>query len=215
MTKSDHLKCFGDRMFETPYDNRDEHAMTLMKRGRNGLNTWDGRVIMHDPIFMNSLRLLMHEIKPATILEFGTYEGGLTAYMSDLSRVMNLNANIVSYDVDLLSNKLSEPINNVELVHLDVFHIWKYVTDQHEFLMSLAHPLIVIDDVGQNTLEILRAMDVYLESGDYFISCHTGDAENFSEIAQWAEGRYMIDGYLCDLFGRNFIENPNGFLIKN
>lgn len=214
MAKSDHLKHFGDRMFELPYDIRDEHAMALMKRGRSGLNTWGARTIMHDPIFMNSLRLLMQEMRPKTIMEFGTFEGGLTSYMSDMSKVLGLETRIISFDIDGPSAKFPEPIPGAEFHQLDVFHIWQYVTDQHDELRNLEHPMIVIDDIGINTTDLIRALDVYLDSGDYFVSCHTTDEGAFADLAAWAEGFYLIDGYLCDIFGRNFIENPNGFLIK-
>ena len=214
MAQVDQLMNFGDRMFEFPYENRDEHAMALINRGRSGLNTWGRRTIMHDPIFMNSLRLLIEEIKPATIFEFGTFEGGLTSYMSDMARLMEIETTIKSFDIDGPSQKFPEPIANASFEQLDAFHIWQYVTDHHEEMMDTQHPLVIIDDIGINTLDLMRAFDVYMEPGDYFIACHTKNSETFHEIASWAEGRYKIDGYLCDIFGRNFIENPNGFFIK-
>lgn len=214
MSQADQLKNFGDRVFEIPYETKDEHAMALMNRGRSGLNTWGRRTIMHDPIFMNSLRLLIEEIRPATVFEFGTFEGGLTSYISDMAKLLGINLKITSFDIDGPNSKFSDPVPNASFEQLDAFHIWQYVTDHHEALLNIEHPLVVIDDIGINTLELLRAFDVYMEPGDYFIACHTRNSDSFHEMASWAEGRYKIDGYLCDIFGRNFIENPNGFLIK-
>lgn len=215
MRNADHLKYFGERTYESPYDIKDDHAMALMNRGRSGLNTWRGRVIMHDPIFMNSIRLLIEEIRPNTIIEFGTLSGGLTTYLSDMCHLFGVDTKILSFDIDNLTDRLGTLDECITVEVLDVFHIWKYVTEKHEELLGLDGPIMVIDDIGVNTLELMRALDVYLGQGDYFISCHTSDPQIFKEISLWAEGKYLIDGYLCDLFGRNFIENPNGFFVKN
>lgn len=202
-------------MAEDPFSLKDEHTLAVINRGRNGLNTWRGRVIMHEPVFLNSLRLLIEELRPQTIIEFGTYEGGLTSYLSDIGSLFVDNLSIISYDIDLLSHKLEQPIPRTELSQLDVHHIWSHVTKTHDMLCNLPHPLMVIDDVGINTLDLLRAFDPYMERNDYFIFCQTMDSDSYGSLAEWAEGKYKIDGYLCDMFGRNFIENPNGFLMKN
>lgn len=206
----------SERVHEYPYQIRDELTMKLLNRGRTGLNTWRGIEVQHEPIFMNSLRLLIEELKPRTILEFGTYRGGLTTYMIDIMSLSchDILPTVISCDIDNTQNASPSSVMGADLRYLDVYGIWKFVSENHEELLGLEHPILVVEDVGLNTLEILRALDVYLNQGDYFVACHTRDQDAYIDLSTWTEGRYLVDSYLCDIFGRNFIENPNGFFIK-
>lgn len=207
-----HLKLPSERKYSGVYTDTD--IAVLMNYGRSGINKYHHRLITHEPMFLNAIRLLIQYTSPACILEFGTLDGGLANYMSDVSKNLSEEIKIISFDIDTHGSSLNEAIDSVEIVQLDTFDIKQYALVNHELLTALPHPLVIIDDVGKNTIELFETMDPYLNKGDYLISCNTLNKDAHDELMEWAEGKYLVDTTFCDMFGENFIENPNGFLIK-
>ena len=73
---------------------------------------------------------------------------------------------------------------------------------------------MVIDDIGENTEQLFMALDPYMNVGDHFICCHTLDEKIHDALMSVAAPNYAVNTVACDAFGENFIENPNGFLVK-
>lgn len=208
-----HLKASNERKFSGVYTDSD--IAVFMNYGRVGNNKYKNRQIMHEPMFLNALRTLIDFERPSYVVEFGTLDGGLSEYMSDTAKNFDHDMKIISYDIDFLGNSIQEPINNVELVQLDVYDIKNYLTIAHDMIAGLEGTKFVIDDIGINTIELLDAIDPYLKKGDHFICCHTLNKENHDKLMEYAENKYSVNIFACDMFGENFVENPNGFLVKN
>lgn len=207
-----HLKPPSERKYSGPYTDQD--IALLMNYGRVGANYYDGRQIMHEPMFLNAIRTLIEYEQPSYILEFGTFRGGLAAFMSDAAKNSGNDTKVMSFDIDVNDRDIQRPIDGVEVIQLDVLDIEHYLTTNHEMMTSLVGKKFIIDDIGINTVELLKSLEPYLNSGDHFISCHTLNKENHDALLDYSNDLYEVNVLACDMFGENFIENPNGFLVK-
>lgn len=185
-----------------------------MNYGRVGANHYDGRQIMHEPMFLNALRTIIEYERPSYILEFGTLQGGLAAFMSDAAKNCGHSMKVISFDIDVNDRNTQRPIDGVEVVQLDVLDVKHYLTTNHEMITSLVGKKFVIDDIGINTVDLLKSFEPHLNSGDHFICCHTLNQENHDALLDYSNESYWVNALACDMFGENFIENPNGFLVK-
>lgn len=208
-----HLKPPSERKYSGIYT--DPNIGVLMNYGRVGGNRYNDRQIMHEPMFLNALRMLIDYERPSYVLEFGAFQGGLSAFMSDTAKNCGHQMKIISFDIDVYRSDSINQIDGVELVQLDVLDIKHYLTSNHEMIAGLEGTKVVIDDIGINTVPLLEAIDPYLAKNDHFICCHTLNKDTHDELMEYASDRYLVNTMACDMFDENFIENPNGFLVKN
>ena len=62
--------------------------------------------------------MMIQEIKPKTILEFGTYDGGSALWMEDIIKSLSFNCNIHTFDINPERVKL--PLDtNIKFHRLD------------------------------------------------------------------------------------------------
>ena len=207
-----HLKPPSERKYSGPYIDQD--IAVLMNYGRVSGNYYDGRQIMHEPMFLNALRTLIEYERPSYILEFGTFQGGLAAFMSDAAKNCGHSMKIISFDIDVNDRNTHRPIEGVEVVQLDVLDVKHYLTTNHDIMASLVGKKFIIDDIGVNTVELLESFEPHLSVGDHFISCHTLNKDNHDALLDYLDESYAVNVLACDMFGENFVENPNGFLVK-
>jgi hypothetical protein len=207
-----HLKPPSERKYSGIYTDSD--IGVVMKYGRVGVNKYKDRQIMHEPMFLNALRTLIDYERPQYVLEFGSFQGGLTSFMSDTALIHGHNMRIISFDWDIYESPNQPAIPGAEFVCLDVFDINNYLLVNHELITCLEGTKLVIDDIGINTVDLFNAIDPYMKKGDHFVCCHTLDIENHDSLLNAASAQYAVNTMACDAFGENFIENPNGFLIK-
>ena len=208
-----HLKHPSERKYSGVYTDTD--IGVLMNYGRVGANKYNDRQIMHEPMFLNALRTLIDYERPSYIFEFGVFKGGLSQFMSDAAKNCGHQMKIISFDIDIYNSDSINKIDDVELVQLDVLDIKHYLTMSHEIIANLEGTKFVIDDIGVNSLFLLDTIDPYLSKNDHFICCHTLNKEIHDQILDYASDKYSVNTLSCDMFGENFIENPNGFLVKN
>jgi cephalosporin hydroxylase len=134
--------------------------------------------------------------------------------MSDAAKNCGHSMKVISFDIDVNDRNTQRPIDGVEVVQLDVLDVKHYLTTNHDVMASLAGKKFIIDDIGINTVELLESFEPYLSVGDHFISCHTLNKDNHDALLDYANESYVVNVLACDMFGENFIENPNGFLVK-
>ena len=109
-------------------------------------------------------------LRPATIIEIGTYTGGSAIWMADMLRMMEINSHIYSMDIDLalLEDRVKElQPSNVVFLQGDSNTIEKTFTS--EFLQSQPHPWLVFEDAHVNTYNVLKYFHDYLKEGDYLV----------------------------------------------
>jgi hypothetical protein len=207
-----YLKPTSERKYSGVYTDAD--IGLPMKYGRVGVNKYKGRQIMHEPMFLNALRTLIDYERPLYVLEFGSFQGGLTSFMSDAALIHGHNMRIISFDWDMYESPNQLAIPGSEFVRLDVLDIENYLLTNHDLIVGLEGQKLVIDDIGINAVELFSAIDPYMNKGDHFICCHTIDVDIHDRLMDAASLNYSVNTMACDAFGENFIENPNGFLVK-
>lgn len=170
---------------------------------------------------------LIERLRPQTIIETGTLDGGSAVWFADQMEGHGLAPQVISID------KRSRPKNrdsrivfleadakdlDVELASFD----WK----------ELPRPWLVVEDSAHTydvTAAVLRFFDARLVSGDYMVvedgivrdmpdeiyrRYEDGPNRAVSEFMKARASAYEIDRGLCDLFGPNFTWNPSGYIRR-
>ena len=164
---------------------------------------WKNLTLMKDPMTLTIYQQLIQDLKPKTIIEFGTYEGGSALWMNDICKSLLLNTKIVPIDI-----KPIKPIKEVKFINLNVHEIDNFKFDKYE------SPIIVIEDCHENVKGIFNKVNKFLKKGDYFIVEDTIDIIKYSEMIQLNLSKYKINRKYCDFWGQNNTWNCDSFLEK-
>ena len=171
---------------------------TLMSQGTHSLINWKGLSVYKSAYDLVIYSMLLQEISPEVIIEYGSGSGGSAIWMADMLSVTNMNfkpdGKIYSYDI----KKPECDHDMIESIELDL-------TESREWHWQEGRKL-VIEDAHVNITEVLLQTDNMLESGDYLIVEDSGTVEkqkSISEFLQNAKNTYEIDQYYLDFFGMN------------
>lgn len=175
---------------------------------------WKGLSLLKDPMSITIYMQLLQDIKPKTILEFGTYEGGTALWISDIMKSINEKCIVHTFDINSEQVKLLN-IDNVFFHQLDVFKIKDFINDNQNLFNSLEHPILVIEDCHENVLEVLESVDVFLKKEDYLIIEDTIDYNKHQILSTYLQNKnYVVDCHYCDFWGHNNSWNFNSILKK-
>jgi cephalosporin hydroxylase len=174
---------------------------------------WKGIPNLKDPFDLAIVPLLLWELRPATVIELGAYEGGSAIWMADLLGAMGIESRIYSIDVDLGRVTARHPM--VQFVEADLMRLETLASLPLE---SLPHPWLLIDDAHVNTYAVLEHFHRHLRSGDYLVMEDTiYHLEKHRELARFLaqhDDHYRVDRRFTDLFGYNATFNFNGYLRR-
>lgn len=180
------------------------------------------------PTEMALYTLLIDRIKPRTIIEIGSKEGGSALWLADQLRALDVKGQIVSIDIESPEPYYKGKRPDITLLAGDAGRLED--TLKADRLNSLARPWLVIEDAShkyKHTLAVLRFFDKKMRSGEYLVIedgvvSDMGRADEFdggpnraiAEFLTEAGDRYEIDTELCDFYGHNVTGNPNGYLRR-
>jgi cephalosporin hydroxylase len=158
---------------------------------------------------------LVWELRPKTILEFGSLQGGSGLWLSDLMDAFDIEGGEVhSFD---LFGKCISPLAKHPRLRFHSCNLYELETLDDGLLSRLPHPWLVIDDAHVNVLDVTLKVDRHVEVGDYYILEDIG----LSPTIAFVEGMqkicargYAIDSDYADAFGYNVTSAPNGWLRK-
>jgi cephalosporin hydroxylase len=167
----------------------------LMSQGVVGCMEWRGRPLFKTVYDFSVLPMLLHEVRPRTVLEVGSGTGASALWMADLCRASEIPTQIHSVDI----RQVPTPPDSA------TFH----VGDAHrpeslfppEILHSAPHPWVAIEDAHVNVAGVLRFLAPHLRAGDYLIVEDSRDKQEV--LAQVIGDRYRVDSRYTDFFGRN------------
>ena len=221
-------------------EDRTDVPLQTRKNTCNGryLTRYRGFDICKCPIDYSLYHQLFYLVEPKTVIELGTLSGGMAIWMADTLGLLGLEATIYSMDIDPsnrseLVNKLKP--DNVTFLQGDSFEIEKTFTD--EFLKSLPHPWVLIEDSHANVDGILEHFHKYMQEGDYMVVEDTGpdilkecgmymgnegvyvqmgpkQLQCLRQFLHDYEEFYAVDSFLTDLFGHNCSWNWHGFIRR-
>jgi len=177
---------------------------------------WRGAALLKDPFDLAIYPQLLAELRPATIIELGAWEGGSAAWLADHLAMFDIDGHVYSLDVNLARVKVQHP--RVTFVPVDLHDLATLATPSFGpwVLRTLPHPWLVIEDAHVNVYEVLRFFDRSMRSGDYVIAEDLIDRSKHDEVRRFAiDHGYRVDTAWSDLFGFNVTWNLNGFLRKD
>jgi len=188
------------------------YAQTI-KHSKWNFSKWKNLTLMKDPMTITVYLNLLQELKPKTILEFGTYDGGSALWMDDMMKSLNIDCTIHTFDIN--EERVNIPVNtNIHFHQVDNYKIADFIANNPLF-ENLAHPVLVIEDAHANVFGLLNCIDKLLQSGDYLIVEDTLDSTKYKAFEKFANGKkYLVDKHYCDFWGHNNSWNINSFLKK-
>jgi len=186
----------------------------------NPRNFWLGVIIEKNPLDLMILQEIMFEKRPDTIIECGTFYGGLTYYMATLMDLMNIDGKIISIDHQGNPPPVAHP--KKEFVKIDG-EVTAIDMDLYQLRTRPKHPKVEyirsdcltfdIPKLGFNTMVVLDSDN----SAEYVYA----ELEKFSKIV--GVGQYIIveNTSLSDKINgpagavEKFLSKNNNFVIDH
>lgn len=169
---------------------------------------------------------LLTELRPRSIVEFGSNRGGSALWLADTVAALGLaDTPIHTLDIEFMHD-YRHP--RVHFVHCDISDIDAHL--DRGLVAGWQHPILMIDDAShqyRHSLNILRFFDRVSLPGDYMI-VEDGIISIMDAEAQYDGGPhraihefmldrgadYEIDRARCDRFGHNVTWNVDGYIRR-
>jgi len=209
---------FADRAYLSTIHNFfsdfvDEYTSTI-KQAKWQHFRWKGLTLMKDPMSLAIYLQLLQDLRPGTIWEFGTYEGGTTLWMKDMLASIGASCDIHTFDIAEDRVKLKQE-DGIAFHHLDNRRIREFVGQNRGLFENVTPPLLVIEDSHENVGELLEVVDEFLKPGDYLIVEDTLAEWKHEAVRDFLNGRpYQVDAHYCDFWGHNNSWMVNSILRK-
>jgi cephalosporin hydroxylase len=176
-----------------------------------------GVPLVKDPFTFALFPMLLWRLRPRTIFEIGSFQGGTALWMADMLNNFGIPGHVYSVDV-VRATAVSHPrITFLQgsgraldgLFRADLFEL------------PSARPFLVIDDADhsyETTLAVMQFFNPRLTTGDYIVISdtltHPGTRRAIDEfrLQHWAD--YDLDPSYCDYFGYNLTWCANGFFRR-
>ena len=196
-SKTNRFCKYKDRLKRTNNKASIKHHDLLMSQGTHSLIEWKNLSLYKTAYDLIIYLLIIAEIKPTLIIEYGSGSGGSAVWFSDMAIANGLNTKICSYDI----KKPSCDYKNIDFIEIDLQNSSPYLG------WAKGQKKIIIEDAHVNVTKTLLETDKILESGDYLIVEDSGIGTNKQkEIAKFlkhSKNSYEIDQYYSDFFGKN------------
>ena len=186
----------------------------VQRRGEDELPQihWKGIQSLKDPFSAGAYPLLLWELRPASVIELGSYKGGSAVWMADMMECMGIEGHVYSFDIRPELVQASHPAVTFGEADME-----DPSTLDREELASLPHPWLVIEDAHRNVYGVLKFFDQFMVPGDYFIVEDTSLFRKHAPLKKFLkESRdgYLVDTKYTDLYGYNVTWHTNGYLRK-
>ena len=192
-----------------------DQLVGVVQEAKHRRLVWRGASLLKDPVMLALYPQLLAELRPATVIELGTWEGGSAAWLADMLSCIGVDAQLFSVDLDHDRIRVRHP--RATYVRADLTAPASLAPTLGESaLRTLPHPWLVIEDAHVNVYGVLAHFDRQMRRGDYVVAedlaLHRG---KYLEVKRFAIDRgYLVDTFYTDMFGYNATWNPNGFLSK-
>ena len=171
--------------------------------------SWKGHALFKTVFDLAIYPMLLHELRPATIIELGSGTGASAIWLADLLRADQIRGRI--YSIDLQKSHLSD--TNVEFIQGDGREIHRIFGP--EFMGKLVHPWLIIEDMHVNTIGVLRHFLPHMYSGDYIIiEDSSGKQSDLAAFDRESGSVLRVDSRYTDFFGRNATCSIDSIFVK-
>lgn len=159
---------------------------------------WKGRPVFKTAFDFALYPALLWELRPATIIELGSGQGGSAVWMADLLRSMGAKGRVLS--IDLVPPAVSDP--DVTFIGGDIERI-DALFATHD-LAAAPHPWLVVEDAHVNLSGVLDAVHRAGAPGDYLVvEDSTAKQSLLGDFMNAHADSYRVDTRFTDMFGRN------------
>ena len=201
--------------------------------------TYKGCNLISSPEDFVLYHQLFYYLRPKTVIELGTCEGGSAIWFGDQLKLLGIEGGHV-YSMDIDPSLLSEGAkklnpDNVTFLTGDCNEIEKTFTP--EMLSKLPHPWAIIDDAHVNMNGTLGHLHHYLEEGDYIVVedtnpyiprdigvlatmfdtvplAGTQKLEKLKAFLRKYDDFYAVDSFFTDFYGYNCSWMWHGFIRR-
>lgn len=209
---------FAERTYQSTIHNFysdfvDEYTATI-KRAKWNHFKWKGLTLMKDPMSLAIYQQLLQDLRPGTIWEFGTYQGGTALWMKDVLESVGVSCDVHTFDIAEEQCKLQQT-DGITFHRLDNHRIREFVAQNRSIFETVSSPLLVIEDSHENVGELLEVVDEFLRPGDYLIVEDTLAEWKHEAVRDFQKGKdYLVDTHYCDFWGHNNSWIVNSILKK-
>ena len=158
---------------------------------------------MKDPMTLSIYMMMIQDLKPKTILEFVTYDGGSALWMEDTMKSLSLDYKIHTFDINPERVKLPKD-SKVKYHKLDNNKINAFINESRDLFENIESPILIIEDSHVNVDEVVKSIDPFLRSGDYLVIEDALDEKKYQETIQSENGirnlNYEVDTFYCDFW---------------
>lgn len=187
--------------------------------------SYKGVRCIKSPIDLALYLKVMWDLRPETIIEIGSKEGGSALWFDDTSKTFDLNSRVISIDLDppVIENNTTVSFLRGDVNELNV------VLDE-ALLAQLKHPWLIVEDSAHSYSGCMAALNFFaanMNTGDMLImedgvlddlglteQYQGGPNRAIADFLEQNGGVFSIMEELCDFYGYNATYNPNGFLQK-
>lgn len=187
--------------------------------------SYRGVPMIKNPFDLALYPILIWNLKPRTIIEIGSKDGGSALWLGDMMNNFGIDGHIYSIDIVKITS-LEHP--RVTFIEGDGRALSATLTP--EFMNTIVRPLLVIEDADhayETSKYVLEFFHPYLKSEEYIViedgiisdlrqdvSYNNGPHKALKEFLANHPDEYEIDSHYCDYFGYNLTWCTNGFLKK-
>jgi cephalosporin hydroxylase len=187
--------------------------------------TYKGVRCLKDPFELAIYSKLIWDLRPASLIEIGTNQGGSALWFADGLSCAGLSSPVVSID---LAPPAGTRDPRVEFLRGDAARLGETLTPAR--LDRLPHPWLVVEDSSHHydvTLAAIRFFDATMKPGDVLVvedgvldelgltdQYEGGPNRAVAEFLTESPGRFRIMTEYCDMFGVNATYNPNAYLLR-
>jgi cephalosporin hydroxylase len=190
--------------------------------------TYRGRAFYKSPFDLSLYRQLFEKLRPQTVIEIGTADGGGALWFADTMSGLGIAGRVVTIDRQgpppgFSDARITTLVGEGQTLE-DVLSA--------TLLAALPKPWVVVEDsahVYEVSRAVLEFFDRYLAPGDYLVvedgivrslpgeqyrKYCDGPSRAIETFLRDRGANYAIDTALCDHFGYNVTYNPNAWLRR-
>lgn len=171
-------------------------------QGTHSVLTWKGLPMFKSVFDMAVYMMILHELKPQVIIEYGSGNGASALWLADMCSTFEGSAKFFSYDIKPVS--VEHPNITFKMMDLANLELNEEETKGRK---------LIIEDAHNHVKDVLLKTDQILNPGDYLVvedSCQKQDI--ISDFIRLAKNNYLVDNYYTDFFGINMGSTWNSIL---
>lgn len=190
----------------------------IMSQGYKRGMTWRGIPLGKTCWDVSIYQQLLQELRPRTVIEFGTGPGASALFFLDHCRMFGVDTQVISLDANPRDiNPALQIESKIELVAGDAKDLKRLLPSER--LRDLPHPWLVVDDCHAHLGIMLEHVLPFMKVGDYFVIEDIGmNPRRWEEIStvlrSVPKGSLSVDTSYTDMFGRNLTSSPDSIFRK-